>query len=57
MRYLVTWTGPIVNRDSDQEDSIGMYGVDGSKSGAAAGKPNPAILIPPSVGKKSPMSY
>ncbi|KAK1148911.1 hypothetical protein N8T08_007583 [Aspergillus melleus] len=36
MRYLVTWTSPVVYRNSDQEDSIGIYGVEGSKPGAAA---------------------
>ncbi|KAH8423228.1 pyridoxal phosphate-dependent decarboxylase family protein [Aspergillus melleus] len=36
MRYLVTWTSPVVYRDSDQEDSIGIYGLEGSKPGAAA---------------------
>ncbi|KAE8422855.1 PLP-dependent transferase [Aspergillus pseudocaelatus] len=36
MRYLVTWTSPVVYRDSDQEDSMGIYGVEGSKPGAAA---------------------
>lgn len=48
MRYLVTWTSPVVYRDSDQEDSIGIYGVEGSKPGAAAGKPNPIIFCSPS---------
>ncbi|PLB48502.1 PLP-dependent transferase [Aspergillus steynii IBT 23096] len=36
MRYLVTWTSPVVYRSIDQEDSIGVYGVEGSKPGAAA---------------------
>jgi glutamate/tyrosine decarboxylase-like PLP-dependent enzyme len=45
MRYLVTWTSPVVYRDSDQEDSMGIYGVEGSKPGAAAGKTN-AVFIP-----------
>ncbi|KAF5380319.1 hypothetical protein D9757_007949 [Collybiopsis confluens] len=35
MRYLVTWTSPIVYRD-DELESIGVYGVEGSKPGAAA---------------------
>lgn len=38
MRYMVTWTSPIVFRDSEAEDSIGVYGVEGSKPGATVGK-------------------
>ncbi|RIB26875.1 pyridoxal phosphate-dependent transferase [Gigaspora rosea] len=34
MRYLVTWTSPVINRAN--EESIGIYGVEGSKPGAAA---------------------
>ncbi|KAH8806650.1 pyridoxal phosphate-dependent transferase, partial [Flagelloscypha sp. PMI_526] len=34
MRYLVTWTSPIVYRND--VESIGVYGVEGSKPGAAA---------------------
>ncbi|CAG8788122.1 32436_t:CDS:2 [Gigaspora margarita] len=33
MRFLVTWTSPIVTRP--MEESIGIYGVEGSKPGAA----------------------
>ncbi|CAG8594035.1 11224_t:CDS:2 [Dentiscutata erythropus] len=33
MRYLVTWTSPVVTRS--KEESIGIYGVEGSKPGAA----------------------
>ncbi|CAG8657740.1 6720_t:CDS:2, partial [Scutellospora calospora] len=33
MRYLVTWTSPVVTRP--KEESIGIYGVEGSKPGAA----------------------
>ncbi|CAG8544963.1 22226_t:CDS:2 [Gigaspora margarita] len=33
MRYLVTWTSPVVTRP--MEESIGIYGVEGSKPGAA----------------------
>ncbi|KAH8099827.1 pyridoxal phosphate-dependent transferase [Cristinia sonorae] len=33
MRYLVTWTSPIVYRNDPE--SIGVYGVEGSKPGAA----------------------
>lgn len=36
MRYLVTWTSPVVFRG--ETESIGVYGVEGSKPGAAAGK-------------------
>ena len=40
MRYLVTWTSPIVYRESEegQVESVGVYGVEGSKPGAAAGE-------------------
>ncbi|KAJ2990730.1 hypothetical protein NUW58_g2807 [Xylaria curta] len=34
MRYLVTWTAPVLSRGS--VTSIGIYGVEGSKPGAAA---------------------
>ncbi|KAF0539817.1 PLP-dependent transferase [Gigaspora margarita] len=34
MRYLVTWTSPVINRAN--EESIGIYGVEGSNPGAAA---------------------
>jgi glutamate/tyrosine decarboxylase-like PLP-dependent enzyme len=33
MRYLVTWTSPIVYRN--ELESIGIYGIEGSKPGAA----------------------
>lgn len=35
MRYLVTWTAPYLH-DSDNGESIGVYGIEGSKPGAAA---------------------
>ena len=35
MRYLVTWTSPIVFHKGDVSESIGVYGVEGSKPGAA----------------------
>lgn len=35
MRYLVTWTSPVVYRG--EVESIGVYGVEGSKPGASAG--------------------
>lgn len=35
MRYLVTWTSPIVFHEGDQLESMGVYGVEGSKPGAA----------------------
>ncbi|KAE9396101.1 PLP-dependent transferase [Gymnopus androsaceus JB14] len=34
MRYLITWTSPVVNRQG--EESIGVYGIEGSKPGASA---------------------
>ncbi|KAK3936916.1 L-tyrosine decarboxylase [Diplogelasinospora grovesii] len=38
MRYLVTWTSPIVFHEAagDAVESMGVYGVEGSKPGAAA---------------------
>ncbi|KAK7053228.1 hypothetical protein VNI00_003851 [Paramarasmius palmivorus] len=33
MRYLVSWTSPVVNRSG--EKNMGVYGVEGSKPGAA----------------------
>jgi hypothetical protein len=36
MRYLITWTSPIVFRAGDAAENIGVYGVEGSKPGAAA---------------------
>lgn len=36
MRYLVTWTSPIVFHEGDAKESIGVYGVEGSKPGASA---------------------
>lgn len=39
MRYLVTWTSPVVYRG--EVESIGVYGVEGSKPGASAGKTCP----------------
>jgi hypothetical protein len=40
MRYLVTWTSPVIFREGENKkaESIGVYGVEGSKPGAAAGK-------------------
>ncbi|KAA8895556.1 pyridoxal phosphate-dependent transferase [Sphaerosporella brunnea] len=35
MRYLLTWSSPYISRDNEPE-SIGIYGVEGSKPGAAA---------------------
>ncbi|KAL8393901.1 hypothetical protein RB595_003599 [Gaeumannomyces hyphopodioides] len=35
MRYLVTWTSPIVFHEGDAAESMGVYGVEGSKPGAA----------------------
>jgi len=35
MRYQVTWTSPIVAHEGESEN-IGVYGVEGSKPGAAA---------------------
>ncbi|QRV81992.1 Pyridoxal-dependent decarboxylase conserved domain [Ceratobasidium sp. AG-Ba] len=36
MRYLVTWLNPDVYKDSDGDEGMGVYGVEGSKPGAAA---------------------
>lgn len=36
MRYLVTWTSPIVFHQGDEGESMGVYGVEGSKPGASA---------------------
>lgn len=36
MRYLVTWTSPIVFHKGDETESMGVYGVEGSKPGASA---------------------
>lgn len=36
MKYLITWTSPIVYHAGDEEGSMGVYGVEGSKPGAAA---------------------
>ncbi|ETS84850.1 hypothetical protein PFICI_02875 [Pestalotiopsis fici W106-1] len=36
MRYLLTWTSPIVFHDGDDQGSMGVYGVEGSKPGASA---------------------
>ncbi|SPO00097.1 uncharacterized protein DNG_02949 [Cephalotrichum gorgonifer] len=35
MRYLITWTSPIVFHVGDETESMGVYGVEGSKPGAA----------------------
>ncbi|KAF6824113.1 hypothetical protein CPLU01_11042 [Colletotrichum plurivorum] len=36
MRYLLTWTSPIVYHEGDDKGSMGVYGVEGSKPGASA---------------------
>ncbi|KAG6354646.1 hypothetical protein INS49_004664 [Diaporthe citri] len=36
MRYLITWTSPIVYHAGDDTGSMGVYGVEGSKPGASA---------------------
>ncbi|KAM3468988.1 hypothetical protein MY5147_007421 [Beauveria neobassiana] len=36
MRYLLTWTSPYVFHEGDEQGSIGVYGVEGSKPGASA---------------------
>ncbi|KXH51499.1 hypothetical protein CNYM01_07651 [Colletotrichum nymphaeae SA-01] len=36
MRYLLTWTSPIVFHPGDDKGSMGVYGVEGSKPGASA---------------------
>ncbi|KAK8121519.1 Pyridoxal-dependent decarboxylase conserved domain [Apiospora kogelbergensis] len=36
MRYLLTWTSPIVFHPGDDQGSMGVYGVEGSKPGASA---------------------
>ncbi|KAG9121292.1 hypothetical protein FRC07_002791 [Ceratobasidium sp. 392] len=36
MRYLVTWLNPDVYKESDGDEGMGVYGVEGSKPGAAA---------------------
>ncbi|KAL1744697.1 pyridoxal phosphate-dependent transferase [Schizophyllum fasciatum] len=35
MKFLLTWTAPYLH-DSDEGESIGIYGIEGSKPGAAA---------------------
>ncbi|KAL8819057.1 MAG: hypothetical protein Q9191_007816, partial [Dirinaria sp. TL-2023a] len=35
MRYLVTWTAPVISRGAMTETSIGVFGIEGSKPGAA----------------------
>ncbi|CAE6442059.1 unnamed protein product [Rhizoctonia solani] len=35
MRFLVTWLNPDVYKDSDGDEGMGVYGVEGSKPGAA----------------------
>jgi hypothetical protein len=35
MKYLIIWTSPIVYHPGDEEGSMGVYGVEGSKPGAA----------------------
>lgn len=36
LRYLVTWTAPVLSRGVVGETSIGVFGVEGSKPGASA---------------------
>ncbi|KAE8356184.1 pyridoxal phosphate-dependent transferase [Aspergillus coremiiformis] len=36
MKYLVTWKSPIMFHDGDAMHSVGVYGVEGSKPGAAS---------------------
>ena len=36
MRYQVTWTSPYIGRGETKDTSIGIYGIEGSKPGAAA---------------------
>ncbi|KAK1241162.1 hypothetical protein MKX08_001136 [Trichoderma sp. CBMAI-0020] len=36
MRNLITWTSPYIFREGDANKSMGVYGVEGSKPGAAA---------------------
>ncbi|KAL7272691.1 hypothetical protein RUND412_004487 [Rhizina undulata] len=36
LRYLVTWTSPYISRDGNSDLNICIYGVEGSKPGAAA---------------------
>ncbi|KAM3426292.1 hypothetical protein NHJ13734_009542 [Beauveria thailandica] len=36
MRYLLTWTSPYVFHEGDDQGSMGVYGVEGSKPGASA---------------------
>ncbi|KAG8702812.1 hypothetical protein FRC08_003234 [Ceratobasidium sp. 394] len=36
MRYLVTWLNPDVYKESDGDENMGVYGVEGSKPGASA---------------------
>lgn len=35
MRHLITWTSPIVFHAGDELESMGVYGVEGSKPGAS----------------------
>ncbi|KAL9099527.1 MAG: hypothetical protein Q9163_004987 [Psora crenata] len=36
MRYLVTWTSPYISRGETTAESIGVFGIEGSKPGASA---------------------
>ena len=36
MRYLITWTSPYIFHSNDPLESMGVYGVEGSKPGAPA---------------------
>ena len=35
MRYLITWTSPYISRGETTDTSIGVFGIEGSKPGAA----------------------
>lgn len=43
-RFLVTWTSPVIYRGTTDAESIGVFGVEGSKPGAAAGKYSVSIV-------------
>ena len=35
LRYLVTWTSPVISRGETTDTSIGVFGIEGSKPGAS----------------------
>lgn len=35
MRFLITWSSPVVVHSSGKHEAMGVYGVEGSKPGAA----------------------